>query len=372
MVKIGVVGGGQLARMMVPAAINLGIDIAVFSETEGSSARLATTHVGNYTHIDELLGFSADIDVLTFDHEHVPPALLASLEEHGVTVAPPPSALALVQNKIVMRRALASLGVPQPRWCEVTDESNLSAAIDAIGGLPCIAKLPVGGYDGKGVRVVEKPADVVDWIAQGPLLLEEKVEFRRELSQVGARNSNGEWVAWPAVETRQDRGVCSVVIAPAPGLSPALFGDAQAVARTIADEVGVLGVLAVELFEDQRGQLLVNELAMRPHNSGHVFTELSVTSQFEQHLRAVSNMPLGSPTLVAEEGIMVNIFGGVDDDCAAQARSLYPRAKIHPYQKEPRAGRKAGHVVVVGSAGEGLLEEGLAVRSILNQREYDE
>ena len=371
MVKIGVVGGGQLARMMIPAAVNLGLDIAVFSESEGSSARLAATHVGDYTKLDELVEFSAGVDVVTFDHEHVPLALLVSREERGSTVAPPPSALALVQNKIVMRKALASLGVPQPRWCDVTDESDLAAAVEAVGGLPCIAKLPIGGYDGKGVRVVEKLEDLGDWIALGPVLLEEKVDFRRELSQLGARNADGEWVAWSLVETRQAQGVCSEVIAPAPDLSDSLFADAQAIARTIAEKVGVLGVLAVELFETRDGQVLINELAMRPHNSGHVFTELSVTSQFEQHLRAVSNMPLGSTALMAETGVMVNIFGDVDDELAAQARSLYPNAKIHSYQKEPRAGRKAGHVVFVGSAAEGLLEMGTTVRSILNQREYD-
>lgn len=371
MVKIGIVGGGQLARMMVPAAINLGIDIAVFSESEGSSAKLATTHVGDYTQIDELSEFSSGIDVLTFDHEHVPLALLVSLEERGITVAPPPSALALVQNKIVMRKALASLGVPQPRWYEVTDQSDLPAALEAVGGLPCIAKLPIGGYDGKGVRVVESQTDLSDWIAQGAVLLEEKVDFRRELAQVGARNADGDWVAWPTVETRQAFGVCSLVIAPAPAPSPTLFSDARSIARKIAEEVRVLGVLAVELFENQDGQLLVNELAMRPHNSGHVFTELSVTSQFEQHLRAVSGMPLGSPDLVADTGVMVNIFGGLDDQLAAQARSLYPRAKIHSYQKEPRVGRKAGHVVAVGSAWPELLATGIAVRDILSERDYD-
>ena len=372
MVKIGVIGGGQLARMMIPAAINLGVDIAIFSESTTSSAKLAATRIGDYTKLDELVAFAAGVDVVTFDHEHVPLDLLVSLEERGITVAPSPPALALVQNKLVMRRALATLEVPQPRWCEVASEAEFPSAFEAVGGLPCIAKLPIGGYDGKGVRVVETPADLAEWIAQGPLLLEEKVEFRRELSQVGARNAGGEWVAWPTVETRQSQGVCSEVIAPARNLSSELLAEAEALARKIADEINVVGVLAVELFEDADGQLLVNELAMRPHNSGHVFTELSVTSQFEQHLRAVSNMPLGSPTLVAEEGIMVNIFGGVDEDFATQARSLYPRAKIHSYQKEPRGGRKAGHVVIVGSDGEGQLEEGLAVRSILNQREYDE
>ena len=371
MVKIGVVGGGQLARMMIPAAINLGVDIAVFSEVEGSSAKLATSHVGDYTNLNELSEFSADVDVLTFDHEHVPLGLLDALVERGVNVSPPPSALALVQNKIVMRKALASLGLPQPRWAEVTKESELLAAVDSIGGFPCIAKLPVGGYDGKGVRVVAGVGDLTDWLTEGPVLLEEKVGFRRELSQVGARNSSGEWVAWPVVETRQADGVCSEVIAPAPGLSAAQMANAEAIGRQVAEKVGVIGVLAVELFEDAEGRLLVNELAMRPHNSGHVFTELSVTSQFEQHLRAVSNMPLGSTALMAETGIMVNLFGGVDADLSAKAWTKYPKAKIHSYQKLPRSGRKAGHVVVVGSAWAELLETGIAVRDILSERDYD-
>jgi 5-(carboxyamino)imidazole ribonucleotide synthase len=371
MVKIGVVGGGQLARMMIPAAINLGVDITVFSEAEGSSAKLATSHVGDYTKLDELSEFSFDVDVLTFDHEHVPLALLNALIERGVNVSPPPSVLALVQNKIVMRKALASLGLPQPRWAEVTTESELLAAVDSIGGFPCIAKLPVGGYDGKGVRVVTGVDDLTDWLTEGPVLLEEKVDFHRELSQVGARNSSGDWVAWPVVETRQSHGVCSEVIAPAPRLSATQMANAEAIGHRIAEQVGVIGVLAVELFEDTEGRLLINELAMRPHNSGHVFTELSVTSQFEQHLRAVSNIPLGSTALIAETGIMVNLFGGVDADLSAKAWTKYPEAKIHSYQKQPRSGRKAGHVVVVGSAWAELLETGVAVRDILSERDYD-
>ena len=370
MVKIGVVGGGQLARMMIPAAINLGFDIEVFSEAHGSSAHLATTHVGDYTNFEELSQFCTGVDVLTFDHEHVPLQLLDALVERGITVSPPPNALALVQNKIVMRKALASLGLPQPRWAEVKSENELVAAIEAVGGFPCIAKLPVGGYDGKGVRVVTTPGDLAEWIGRGPLLLEEKVDFTRELSQLGARNSAGEWAAWPVVETRQSEGVCSEVIAPAPGVSPDVNADAEEIARSVADQVGVIGVLAVELFEDPHGHLLINELAMRPHNSGHVLTELSLTSQFEQHLRAVSNMPLGSTALVAHTGVMINVFGGVDEDLASEARAQFPEAKIHSYQKQPRAGRKAGHVVVVGSSDSALLEIGSAVREILNQREY--
>ena len=370
MVNIGVVGGGQLARMMIPAAISLGIDIEVFSEAHGSSAHLATTHVGDYTNLEELSQFCEGVDVLTFDHEHVPLRLLDALVERRVTVSPPPSALALVQNKIVMRKALASLGLPQPRWAEVVSEIELVAAIEKVGGFPCIAKQPIGGYDGKGVRVLTKLDDLKEWLSQGPVRLEEKVDYARELSQLGARNSEGEWAAWPVVETRQSEGVCSEVIAPAPAVSTDQSADAEKIARSIADHVGVIGVLAVELFEDARGHLLINELAMRPHNSGHVFTELSLTSQFEQHLRAVSNMPLGSTALVAHTGVMVNVFGGVDEVLASEARARFPEAKIHSYQKQPRAGRKAGHVVVVGSSDSTLLEVGSAVRDILNQREY--
>ena len=370
MVKIGVVGGGQLARMMIPAAINLGIDIEVFSEAHGSSAHLATTHVGDYTNLEELAEFCEGVDVLTFDHEHVPLDLLEGLVGRGITVSPPPGALALVQNKIVMRKSLSSFGLPQPRWAEVTSENELVAAIEKVGGFPCIAKLPIGGYDGKGVRVLTKLSDLTEWLSKGPVLLEEKVDFRRELSQLGARNSGGDWATWPLVETRQSDGVCSEVIAPAPGVSTDQSADAEKIARSIADQIGVIGVLAVELFEDVQGHLLINELAMRPHNSGHVLTELSLTSQFEQHLRAVSNMPLGSTALLAQTGVMVNVFGGVDEALAAEARARFPGAKIHSYQKQPRAGRKVGHVVVVGSGDSALLEIGSAVRDILNERDY--
>lgn len=365
--RVGVVGGGQLARMMVPAAIGLGIDIFVFAESSGSSAKLATSHVGDFAQLEELSAFSATVDVLTFDHEHVPIPLLEALVKRGEMVAPSPTALVLVQNKIIMRKALAELGLPQPRWAEVAQLDELPAAVESVGGFPCVAKLPVGGYDGKGVRVVTELGEIHEWISQGPVLIEEKVQFVRELSQLGARNVSGDWAAWPAVETRQTHGVCSEVIAPALGLQVEQSAQAEVIARRIAEEVGVIGVLAVELFEDSKGNLLINELAMRPHNSGHVFTELSITSQFEQHLRAVSNMPLGSTALIAPAGVMVNILGGVDEVLAAKARAQFPEAKIHDYQKQARAGRKAGHVVVIGPQYEALLENGRAVRDILNQ-----
>jgi len=201
---------------------------------------------------------------------------------------------------------------------------------------PCVAKLPVGGYDGKGVRVIASWAEAEEWFALGPVLLEEQVDFRRELAQLGARRPSGEWVAWPVVETRQVNGVCSEVLAPAPGMSAEGARQAESIASTIASAINVVGVLAVELFETADARILVNELAMRPHNSGHVFTELSLTSQFEQHLRAVAGFPLGAPQLIQEFGVMANIFGRLDGHLAKLAAEEFPAVKIHDYQKAPR------------------------------------
>jgi len=346
MTVVGVVGGGQLARMMIPAAINLGIDIVVFAETEGSSARVAVTHVGDYTVLDQLESFASTVDVLTFDHEHVPLEHLEALERKGMRVYPPSQALALTHDKTVMRKALLSLGIPQPQWAVVT--SHDSTNLESIGGFPCIAKLPVGGYDGKGVRLIQAWEEIEDWLALGPVLLEERVNFARELAQLGARNPSGEWKTWSPVETRQREGVCAQVLSPAPGLSESAVALAGQLAEQIAEAFHVVGVLAVELFETEDGNLLVNELAMRPHNSGHVFTEHSVTSQFEQHLRAVTDSRLGSTDFHTPAGAMVNIFGAAEFDSWQQLASDYPEVKLHSYQKPARAGRKAGHLVVTG------------------------
>jgi 5-(carboxyamino)imidazole ribonucleotide synthase len=244
---IGVIGGGQLARMMIPAAINLGLDIRVFVESESSSAKLAAGHVGDFTNIAELEAFAATVDVITFDHEHVPLDHLEALQNTGVAVFPPPQALALTHNKIVMREALTSLGVPQPRYGVATKEDRESALVD-VGGFPCVAKLPVGGYDGKGVRVVANWSELDDWLATGPVLLEELVPFTRELAQLSARRPSGQWLAWEVVETRQQGGVCAEVLSPAPGISEDARSQAQSIAGVIAEAYDVVGVMAVEPF----------------------------------------------------------------------------------------------------------------------------
>ena len=367
MVSIGVVGGGQLARMMIPASINLGVHLTVFAEEGGSSAQLASSSVGDYREADEVLAFSSQVDVLTFDHEHVPLDILRRVREKGTNVHPSPEALALTQNKITMRRGLAELGIPQPRWAVLGKDSGVDEAdlVAEIGGFPCVAKKPIGGYDGKGVRVINSPGECADWIVEADVLFEELIPFTRELSQLSARRPSGQWSAWPVVETRQERGVCSEVIAGAVPVDGEVSQKARDIAERIAHAVDVVGVLAVELFETSDGQILVNELAMRPHNSGHVLTELSVTSQFEQHLRAVADLPLGSPDFVAPFGVMANVFGEVSLTAQSLAWESFSQAKIHSYQKAPRPGRKAGHVVVVGSNLDIVLGQARGARDIV-------
>jgi len=366
MTIVGVIGGGQLARMMIPAALNLGLELRVFSEKKSDPAGLATTQVGDYNNLGELMEFVRDLDVVTFDHEHVPTEILRKVRESGMVVAPSPEALALTHNKITMRRALAEIDVPQPRWCVVENGAGFDSALDAVGGFPCIAKKPTGGYDGKGVRVIESLVEIEDWLSAGSVLLEEKVPFVRELALLSARRLGGQWQPWAPVETRQDNGVCSVVIAPAPAIDGALVSRSEELARAIADHVGVVGVLAVEVFELADGSLLVNELAMRPHNSGHVLTELSVTSQFEQHLRAVVDLPLGSADLLAPVGVMVNLFGAIPGASLSPALEAVPEAKVHDYTKDPRPGRKVGHVVVLGKDAEVALERATLVRELIH------
>ena len=366
MKKVGVIGGGQLARMMIPAAINLGLELRVFAEAEGSPAGLAATWVGDYRDVEQVGTFADQVDFLTFDHEHVPTKVLTPVRDSGVVIAPSPEALTLTHDKIVMRKYLARISVPQPRWGVIETSVSSAATVDEVGGFPCVAKKPVGGYDGKGVRVIDSLEDIEDWIAEGPVLVEEKVPFVRELAFVSARRHGGEWVPWLPVETRQVNGVCSEVIAPAPEMSSDFIENANTLSRQIADEVGIVGVLAVEVFELADGSVLVNELAMRPHNSGHVFTELSTTSQFEQHLRAVADIPLGSPSFTSPVGVMVNILGGIDPAGKEAAWRAVPEAKIHDYGKAARAGRKVGHVVVIGSDLPHLLALAEEARSLAN------
>ena len=356
--RVGVVGGGQLARMMIAPAVELGIDIRVLAETEGMSAALAATEVGDYHDAETVLAFAREVDVITFDHEHVPQPVLRALVDAGVAVHPGPDALQFAQDKIRMRTRLAELGVPQPDWAAVSDADELQAFLDAHGGR-AVVKTPRGGYDGKGVRVVGHGMEAADWFAAlaedahgGQLLVEELVDFRRELAQQVARSPRGEIATYPVVETVQRDGVCAEVVAPAPGGGGRLADVASAMARDIADGLGVTGMLAVELFETSDDRLLVNELAMRPHNSGHWTQDGALTSQFEQHLRAVLDLPLGLTTPHASWTVMVNVLGGPADGGLTErvpaAMAAHPGAKIHLYGKAPRPGRKVGHVNVAG------------------------
>jgi 5-(carboxyamino)imidazole ribonucleotide synthase len=373
MASVGVIGGGQLARMMTPPAINLGLEIKVLAEAAGSSAALATTQVGDYTHLDVVREFAETVDVITFDHEHVPLPVLEALEAEGLKVNPPSKALAFAQNKLRMRKRLGELGLPMPAWAEIQDAAALASFIEANGGV-AILKTPIGGYDGKGVRVVRSADDAKDWLANlpqygGSLLAEEKVDFVRELAQLSARRPSGEFKAWPLVETIQENGVCSIVLSPAPKASKETLKITAAIARTVAEGLEVTGVLAVEMFEARDGRILINELAMRPHNSGHFSIEGSVTSQFEQHIRAVSDLPLGSTEPTAKHAVMVNLLG-VDDSndfvqAYSQALAAHPAAKVHTYGKGPRAGRKMGHVTVVSDDFEFALAEAKGAAAVL-------
>lgn len=357
--RVGVVGGGQLARMMIAPAVELGVQIRVLAETEGMSAALAATAVGDYRDVETVRAFARDVDVLTFDHEHVPHDVLTALIEDGVAVHPGPDALRFAQDKLHMRARLAELGMPQPDWAAVSDRAGLQDFLDAHGGR-AVVKTPRGGYDGKGVRVVSAATEADDWFTAlaedargGDLLVEELVDFSRELAQQVARRPSGEVAVYPVVETIQRGGVCAEVLAPAPHAGERMSEVAARVGVDIAEGLGVTGMLAVELFETTDERILVNELAMRPHNSGHWSQDGAVTGQFEQHLRAVLDLPLGATDPIAPWSVMVNILGGPLEgglvDRFPAAMREHPTAKIHTYGKDPRPGRKVGHVTAIGA-----------------------
>jgi len=344
--------------MLIPPAVALGIDLRVFAEVPHSAAGLAVTHVGNYCDPAEVLDFAQAVDVVTFDHEHVPPSVLSRLVDSGVPVRPGPHALRFAHDKIAMREALSDLGVAVPEWRAVSTVDELADFLAGHNGRAML-KTARGGYDGRGVRVVTDPHDAADWFAslenhsgEGALLVEELILFRRELAQLAVRRPSGDIAIWPVVETIQHAGVCVEVIAPAPGVTGVVSGAAADIATELATRLDVVGVLAVELFETDDGRLLVNELAMRPHNCGHWTIDGSTSSQFEQHLRAVLDWPLGASGSRDPWSIMVNIFGGSATgplvDRYPRALAAHPLVKMHNYGKSPRPGRKVGHVTAVG------------------------
>jgi len=360
---VAVIGGGQLARMMAEPAAALGIPLRLLAEAPGASAaQVIPDHtVGDYTDLATLRVVTEGCEVVTFDHEHVPSDHLHALASH-LAVRPGPGALLHAQDKGVMRARLAELGVPCPRNALVAGVPEVEAFARTSGGWPCVLKTTRGGYDGKGVWFVDGPADcAAAFESGGGILAEERVDFHRELAALVARSPSGQVAAWPVVASTQRNGICHEVIAPAPDLDPELAVQAQQIAMRIAGELGVTGVLAVELFETREGRVLVNELAMRPHNTGHWTQDGSVTSQFENHLRAVLDLPLGAPDARAGWTVMVNILGGARQtghlyDGYPHAMARDPRLRVHLYGKELRPGRKVGHVNAYGDDLQDCLE----------------
>ncbi len=352
---VGMVGGGQLSRMTHQASIALGLSLRVLADdAHDSAAQVAHgVTVGEHTSLDDVQAFAAQCEVVTFDHEHVPGGLIEALEAEGVTVLPGSAALRHAQDKIVMRERLAALGVPVPPFCPVATVRDVEGFAQHVGW-PLVLKSATGGYDGRGVWVVSDTAEAAEVLANGArIVAEQLVPLTRELAAVVARSPGGQGAAWPVVETVQADGICVEVVAPAPGLSEEAALTAQGLALRLADELDVVGVLAVELFELASGELLVNELAMRPHNSAHWTIEGSRTSQFEQHLRAVLDYPLGETTQTAPWVVMANLLGGTDGDPDLDHRlhllfGRDPGIKVHLYGKDIRPGRKIGHVTALG------------------------
>jgi 5-(carboxyamino)imidazole ribonucleotide synthase len=357
---VAMIGGGQLARMTHQAAIGLGQTLRVLATGPDDPAAQVTPDVviGSHESLDDLRRAAEGAVVVTFDHEHVPTALLEKLVAEGATVSPPPEALVYAQDKLVMRRRLEALGAPVPRFSAVESTDDVESFARRIGG-PIVVKTVRGGYDGRGVHL---PADLAEagdvvarYLADGvAVLVEERITMRRELAALVARSPFGQGAAWPVVQTVQRDGICVEVIAPAPGLDSERAADGSQLALRLADELGVVGVLAVELFETTAGALVVNELAMRPHNSGHWTIDGAITSQFEQHLRAVLDYPLGDTSPIVPVTAMANVLGAPSPPAMAMDERVHhlfarlPEARIELYGKAERPGRKIGHVNILG------------------------
>ena len=350
---VGMVGGGQLARMTHQAAIALGQSLRVLATAPDDGAALVTpdVQIGHHADLDALRTFAKGCDVVTFDHEHVPAEHIEALAAGGVVVHPSAAALRYAQDKQAMRERLSALGVPVPAWAPVSTVEDITAFAERTSW-PVVLKAVRGGYDGRGVWLVSTPDEATSLVDSGtPLIVEERVVMRRELAVQVARSPFGQVAAYPVVETVQRDGICTEVLAPAPDLDPALALMAQRLAIELVIGLDVVGLLAVELFESD--QLIVNELAMRPHNSGHWTIEGARTSQFEQHLRAVLDYPLGETSVTAPAVVMANVLGGPDGGLPIDERVHHlfaadPGAKVHLYGKRVRPGRKIGHVTVLG------------------------
>jgi 5-(carboxyamino)imidazole ribonucleotide synthase len=347
---VGVIGAGQLARMMVPPAVDLGISLSLFanSSTE-SGAQVAPHTVGSLADTRAVLQWASSCDVITFEHELISQDLIKEIEATGTKVYPSSSSFLYSQNKLAMRKKMEELGLPNPVWQEYNGGEASSITID----FPLIAKSVSGGYDGRGVFVVKDFAELQAIYSGSTLLLEEKLAFDYEIAIMVARSPHGQAATWAPTLTVQSDGICTQTVTPIPEFSEALASRTVQIALQIAQGIDLVGVMAVEIFV-LGDHLIINELAMRPHNSGHWSIEGSVTSQFEQHLRAVLDLPLGDTSLTAPYAVMGNVIG-IETD---KSKDLYrpylhlmariPGLKVHQYMKELRPGRKVGHVTLLG------------------------
>ncbi|QHN17000.1 5-(carboxyamino)imidazole ribonucleotide synthase [Gordonia amarae] len=377
MPTVTMIGGGQLARMTHQAAIALGQCLRVLAASPGDPAAVVSADVviGSHENIDDLRRAAQGATALTFDHEGVPLEHLRTLEAEGVQVRPPSKALHFAQDKLAMRVRLAELGLPVPDFADLggSDREAARTRLTEFGDThdwSVVLKAVRGGYDGRGVWLTDTRDEALAVFDENfgkgaELIVEQKVPMRRELSALVARSPFGQGAAWPVVETVQRKGQCAVVLAPAPDLDEAVAEEAQQLSLRLAAELGVVGVMAMELFETVGedggpGRLVVNELAMRPHNSGHWTMDGAVTSQFEQHVRAVLDYPLGDTSPRAPVTVMANILGAEQAPSMSMDERLHhlfarmPEAKVHLYGKGERPDRKIGHVNIVGAADDGV------------------
>ncbi len=359
---IGILGGGQLGRMLALAGYPLGLRFVFLDPSPDSPAgHLGELRVAAYADPDALADLAARCAVVTYEFESVPVEPARRLAER-VPVYPPPGALEVAQDRLHEKSFFERLAIPTARFAPVSTREELALAVATLG-LPSILKTRRFGYDGKGQATLRTPEDIdAAWAAVGgaPSILERFVDFQRELSLLTVRGKDGSVASYSLVENHHERGILRTSIAPAPGVSPELQAKAADYAERVTRALDYVGVLAIELFE-ANGELVANEMAPRVHNSGHWTIEGAEVSQFENHLRAVIGLPLGSTACIGVSA-MLNVLGTLPDPGPILA---VEGAHLHLYGKEPAPGRKLGHVTVRAETREVLATRVAAVRALL-------
>lgn len=356
---VGMIGAGQLARMSQAPAAALHIDLRLLANSDDDSAAqmIPGVRVGSAASVADIVELAREVEVLTVEHELIDTTALDAVAERGIGVFPSGATLRVAQDKHLQRQLFERLGLPSPAW-RVVGTADDVAEFARLNGWPVILKSAMGGYDGRGVAKVADATEAA--LAMAEMAADEKrvvvaeacVPLAAEVAVVAARSTNGSVVTWPVTATVQAEGICRELLVPS-GLPSDIDDEARRVASDIATAIDAVGVVAVEFFVDDVGRLLVNEIATRPHNSGHWTIDGAVTSQFENHLRAVLGWELGSPDLVAPAVASANLLAPADGTDPAsrlpQALASDPHLKVHLYGKEPRPGRKVGHVTVAGA-----------------------